>query len=166
MSNIQYAFISRALVPDRGTLQASIDGLGFDLTLHPEYTPFEDSGFLPFVLQGEDGPGFEITYQDARDLTGDDEAMRVIASDLDYCISMVWHGSMRDLACVMIVSYALAKDFGAVVSYEGNPSELPTALLLGVHEALREAKFEREQASSKQPAPSELARQKPWWKIW
>lgn len=166
MSNIQYAFIHRSKVPDRATLQASIDALGFDLRLHPEYTPFKDAGFLPFVLEGEEGPGFEIGYQESRELLTDDPKLRALAADRDYCIDMIWHGSMRDLACAMIVSYALAKDFGAVVSYEGEPPEPEDRLLAGANEALIEARRERVNPASAHSSPVALTGTKPWWKFW
>jgi hypothetical protein len=129
MSNSQFAFINRSAVPDRAALQASIDALGFDLKLHPEFTPFDDSGFLPCTLSGEEGPGFEIFYEDSAEIVGEDDDFKLIADGRDHCISMVWRGSMKDLACVMIVSCALTKDFGAVVSYEGeSPESLPKML--------------------------------------
>lgn len=65
MSNAQFAFVERARVPSRAALQASISALGFELQLDPGFLPFENSGFLPFVLNGGDGPGFEIDYLDA-----------------------------------------------------------------------------------------------------
>lgn len=125
MSNTQYAFLDRARVPDRAALQASIDALGFDLKLSPDFKPFTDSGFLPFVLAGEQGPGFEIYYQSSAEAAEDDEDFLALADGRDYCIMMVWRGSMKDLACAMIVSCALTRDFGAIVSYEGDdPSPL------------------------------------------
>ena len=129
MSNTQYAFLKRSSVPDRAALQASVGALGFDLTLHPDFTPFEDSGFLPFVLCGEEGPGFEIEYLEAEEVIDGDEDFASLADGRDYCITMVWRSSMKDLACVMIVSCALAKDFDAVISYEGEePDPLPKML--------------------------------------
>jgi hypothetical protein len=129
MSNSQFAFLNRSAVPDRASLQASIDALGFELKLHPGFTPFEDSGFLPCTLKGEEGPGFEIFYEESAEIVGEDDDFKLIADGRDYCISMVWRGSMKDLACVMIVSCALVKDFGAVVSYEGEaPEPLPKLL--------------------------------------
>jgi len=166
MSNIQYAFIDRERVPDRVALQASIDDLGFDLILHPEYTPFKDYGFLPFVLNGEQGPGIDIEYQEAGELLDEHGTLRDVVANRDYCISMAWHGSMRDLACAMIVSYALAKEFGAVVSYEGKVPEPLEALLSGVNEALEEAKRERDQPSSRMPDSYVQSGRKPWWKPW
>lgn len=163
MSNIQYAFIERGRVPSRSQLQASIDALGFDLKLHPEYTPFEDSGFLPFTLSGESGPGFEIHYELASELISDDEALKKIAIGRDFCISMSWHGSMKDLACVMIVSCALNKDFGAVVSYEGEPPEPLDRMLAVVPEVLADAKA---QEARDIKLSAQVRAQKPWWKLW
>ena len=109
MSNTQYAFLQKNHVPNRQALQAAIDALGFDLQLDPEFTPFEDEGFSPCVLFGEqdEDVGFEIFYQPAADIVEDDEDFQRIAGERDYCISM-------------IVSAALAKDFAAVVLLEGD----------------------------------------------
>jgi len=78
MSNMQFAFIERSLVPDRAALQASVDALGFDLKLDPEYTRFDDSGFLPFILNGEEGFGFEIYYEEASEIIGEDQRPRTV----------------------------------------------------------------------------------------
>ena len=163
MSNIQYAFISRSRVPNRSELQASIDALGFDLKLHIEYTPFEDSGFLPFTLNGKEGPGFEIQYESASEIIGEDQSLREIAAGRDYCISMAWHGSMKDLACVLIVSCALMKDFESVVSYEGNPPEPLENLLSEIPEVLLDAQAQEDRATNR---PIHIQKKRPWWKIW
>lgn len=162
MSNIQYAFVRRDYVPTLLELQASIDALGFDLKLHPEYSPFKDSGFLPFVLNGEEGPGFEIQYVTAAELIDGDEAMKTIAAGRDYCISMAWRGSMKDLACVLIVSCALMKDFDCIVSYEGEPPEPYENLLATVREVLEETTSEGVYHSN-HPIIQE---RRPWWKFW
>lgn len=163
VSNIQYAFIDRARVPGRSELQASIDALGFDLRLPDEFTPFEDGGFLPFSLNGEEGAGFEIGYDAASELIADDPAMKEIAAGRDFCISMAWHGNMKDLACVMIVSCALIKDFGAVVSYEGEPPESLESLLAAVPEVLADAQV---QEARDDRLMVERPVRKPWWKFW
>jgi len=163
VSNIQYAFIDRSRVPNRPELQASIDALGFDLQLSPEYTPFEDSGFLPFTLNGEEGPGFEIQYAVATELIGDDQALKAIATGRDCCISMAWHGSMKDLACVMIVSCALMKNFDAVVSYEGEAPEPLEKLLAEVPGILADARAQEARATN---PSNQIKAKKPWWKIW
>ena len=166
MSNTQFAFIERARVPDRAALQASVDALGFGLKVHPAYTPFEDSGFLPFVLNGEDGFGFEISYQDASEIIGDDQRLRDLAAGRNHCISMVWHSSMKDLACVMIVSCALTKDFGAVVSYEGDPPEPLEKMLASTQEILTSGADEKPPTAKLAPSENKPLRQRPWWKFW
>ena len=162
MSNIQYAFLQRHRVPDRPALQASIDALGFDLQLHAEYAPFTDHGFLPFVLDGEDGPGFEIQFTTADAVTQQDPALKAIAAGRDHCISMAWHGSMKDLACVLIVSCALIQDFDAVVSYEGEAPEPLENLLATAREVLAEEQAREEDPPGKPILPV----RKPWWKLW
>lgn len=162
MSNIQYAFLERSRIPGRPALQASIDALGFDLQLHADYAPFKDEGFLPFVLEGEEGPGFEIQFTTADTVLLDDPGLKAITAGRDHCISMAWHGSMKDLACVLIVSCALIRDFGAIVSYEGEAPEPLENLLAAVREVLAE-----ERAKEKEPPGKPiLSVRKPWWKFW
>ncbi len=62
MSYTQIAFLNRGNVPNREALQASISRLGFNLELHPEFTPFEDSGFSPCILDGTPDVGFEVFW--------------------------------------------------------------------------------------------------------
>ena len=121
---------------------AQTDSKTIDLKVHPDFTPFSDSGFSPFVLNGEVGPGFEIFYQPTDDVVGGDKAFRALAEGRDHCISMSWRGSMKDLACVMIVSCALTKDFGAIVSYEGDDPEPLDDMLEGTREIIRESEDE------------------------
>jgi hypothetical protein len=129
MSCTQLAFIIKSRIPDRASLQSSIDSLGFDLELHPELNLLEDTGFVPCVLYGEPNVGFEVFACAAEEITGDEEEFQAIAGDNDWCISLRWHNSMKDCACAMIVCCALAKDFDAVISYEGDPSEPLNRLL-------------------------------------
>jgi hypothetical protein len=136
MSNTQYAFLRKEKVPSRTALQASIDTLGFDLKLHPDLDLMSDSGFSPCVLNGVPDIGFELMGGATQEiLEGADE----IAGDNDYCIGMIWHSSMQDCASAMIVSCALAKDFGAVISYEGEPAEPLEKLLDAARSILEEA---------------------------
>ena len=139
MSNTQFAFLKQSQLPDREALQTSIDFLGFDLQLDPELNLLEDSGFSPCVLHGSPDVGFELFTQPTSELIDGDEALEFIAGDNDLCIALVWRGSMKDLACVMIVSCALAKDFGAVISYEGEPPEPLEKMLADTPEIIRDA---------------------------
>jgi hypothetical protein len=161
MSNTQYAFLMRSKVPDREALQISIDALGFDLKLDPDFTPFTDSGFSPCVLNGVSNVGFEISYENAADF----EEIKEIVGVNDFCISMTWHGSMKDCACALVVGSALAKDFGAVISYEGNPPDS----LESLESLLSEAEQAIQNGMSEPADPPEKTAQvprKPWWKAW
>ena len=115
MANEQYAFLEQSKVPSREEWQEVINSCGFDFQLDPDLKPFEDSGFLPCKLMGRDA-GFEIYYDGSPETL---EHIRDIAPGKNFCISFRWGGSMVECASVMIASYALAKHFDAVVSYEG-----------------------------------------------
>ncbi len=129
MSNTQFAFLEKENVPTGEAWQRAIDDLQFSvrLTIDPELAPFEDEGFSPCKWGDTDHDvGFEIYYEPAEDVYEDDEEFKAVAGEgNDYCISMSWGGSMLDCAAVMIASCALAKSFGAVISYEGDgPSQI------------------------------------------
>ncbi|HET9396390.1 MAG TPA: hypothetical protein VFO36_10065 [Nitrospiraceae bacterium] len=166
MSNTQIAFLDRANVPGRDALQASIDRLGFNLKLHPEFMPFDDSGFLPFVLDGTPDVGFEVFYAPASEVTEGDEDLAAIAAGREFSISMVWRGSMKDCACAMIVSCALTRDFAAVVTYEGNPPEPFESLLENTKEVLAEAAKEKPRVQAQQVSEGTPPPKKPWWRLW
>lgn len=124
MANEQYAFLQKSAVPTRDQWQAAIDACGFDFQLAAELEPFEDSGFLPCTLYGSDA-GFEIYYDGSPELLNE---FSDLAQGCDFCISFRWGGSMAQCASVMIASYALAKTFGAIVSYEGEEPSDPETL--------------------------------------
>lgn len=142
MSNTQFAFMKKSAVPAVAALQQSIDTLGFDLKLDTALDFFEDEGFSPCVFNGEPDIGFELSSAPAADFLDDDEDFKQIAGENDWCISMSWRGSMKDCASVMIVSSALAKDFGAVISYEGDPAEEVAEMLEGTRKIVEELQSE------------------------
>lgn len=146
MSNTQLAFLDKDLVPRRDLLQKTIDELGFDLQLDPEFTPFDDEGFSPCVLQGESDVGFEIYYEPSEDIVADDEELKAIANGKNLCISMCWGGSLKDYACVMIVSSALAKEFGAIISYQGDEPEPLEKIISDTHDIIKEAELEEKRS--------------------
>jgi hypothetical protein len=127
MSNTQFAFLKKENVPGKESWQKAIDEFKFEIRLgiDPELEPFEDEGFSPCAWgETEDDVGFEIFYEPAEDVYEDDDEFKKIAGvGNDYCISMSWGGSMKDCAAVMIASCALAKSFGAVITYEGEDPE-------------------------------------------
>lgn len=117
MANDQYAFLQRADVPSLQAWQEAIDQSGFDFQLDPTLKPFEDSGFLPCTLGGQEA-GFEIYYDGSAELLEQFDGLR---EGRDFCIQFRWGGSLAECASAMVASYALAKYFGAIVSYEGEP---------------------------------------------
>jgi len=139
MSNTQFAFISRAKVPSQAALQASIDALGFNLKVDPELRLLTDSGFSPCVLNGISDVGFELLSGPTSDLFVEAPHFAGLSQGLDFCIQMIWHGSFKDCAAAMIVACALATDFGALVSYEGNPPDSAQDILKEIPAALKEA---------------------------
>lgn len=136
MSNTQFAFIDRARIPNYAALQASVEALGFDLKLNEHLNLLENTGFIPCELCGHGNVGFEIYTEPVTVVAEDDDFLLELANGLDACISMVWGGSLKDCAAVMIVSCALAKDFGAIISYEGDEPESLQQLMDGARQAL------------------------------
>lgn len=166
MSNTQIAFLNRGDVPHREELQTSIDRLGFNLTLHPEFRPFQDSGFSPCVLDGTPDVGFEVTYAPTVEVADGDPNLTAIAAGKDFSISMVWRGSMKDCASAMIVSCAMAKDFGAVVTYEGEPPDTFDVLLENTKSIVADAVKEKPRGQPQQASTARASPEKPWWRLW
>lgn len=136
MANEQYAFLSSANVPDRESWQTAIDQCGFDFQLDAELIPTENVGFVPCRLAGEDA-GVEMYFDNSSEFL---EAFGELAKNCDCCISFRWGGSMRECASAMIASFVLAKDFGAIVSYEGeDPYEDISAFLSDTKAIIQDA---------------------------
>jgi hypothetical protein len=132
----QYAFIERARMPSRAAWQSAITECGFDLELHAEMRPMKDSGFCPCTLLGELS-GVEIYY------TGDPEFLKAFSSirgGRDFCVAFRWSSRDDEAACAMILSYALARYFGAVVSFEGEEPFTLEELLREAERALKSFK--------------------------
>ena len=140
MSQTQFVFLNEVDVPNREKLQAALDALNFDLQLDPEFTPFEDEGFSPCILNGEENIGFEIYYEPAADLLedDDDEEFHKIVGAKDYAISLCWGGSFKDCMATLMVSIALSKEFGATVSYQGETVESIEGMLAGIEDCAKE----------------------------
>jgi hypothetical protein len=116
MSLQQTAYVARSNVPDRAALQAAVDALGFDCKIDTFYVPFQCSGFLPCVLAGSES-GFEIYFEAATDVLSDFPNLTGTVGSRNVAITFRWGGDMSECACVLIVSAALAKTFGAIVHY-------------------------------------------------
>ncbi len=117
MSLQQTAFVERAAVPQRIALQAAVDSLGFDCKLDESYTPFKSEGFLPCVIEGRDS-GFEIYFEPAADVLQNFPDLAATVGRRDTAITFRLGGDMAECACVLIVSAALAENFGAIVHYQ------------------------------------------------
>lgn len=115
MANEQYAFLKTSNVPTRDGLQQAIGRAGFDLKLDADYHPRTNVGFVPCALNGKD-TGVEMYFDDSKELL---DSFRKIAGDRECCISFRWGGDIWECACALVVSYALAASFDAIVSYEG-----------------------------------------------
>jgi hypothetical protein len=117
MALLQTAYIARGSVPERESLQAAVDSLGFDCKIDSSYTPFKSTGFLPCVLNGKES-GFEIYFEPS---TESMEAFPHLSEQVgrrDVAITFRWGGDMMECACILIVSAALAKKFGAIIHYQ------------------------------------------------
>lgn len=132
MSLEQHAFLRRCSVPSREAWQTAILRLGFDMQLGPNLNPFEDSGFLPCKLAGNDS-GFEIYYDPAAEVSIAYPGLKDKIAGRDYSISFRWGGDMIECACVLIASAALAKSFDAAVYCPGDN------LFYGPEDLVREA---------------------------
>jgi len=132
------AYLRRHDVPTRDRWQAAIDECGFELRLHEGLQPLESSGFVPCELDGTDS-GFEIRFERSPEPLAD----HPVHSDMgDCCVAFSWSSSIDESACALIASYALAKAFGAVVSYEGGAPWSLERLLVETRECLAEARSE------------------------
>jgi hypothetical protein len=117
LSLLQTAYIVRKNVPDRQALQAAVDSTGFDCKLDESYIPFESSGFLPCSINGKKS-GFEISFEPASEPLAVFPQLGERVGGRDVAITFRWGGDMAECTCVLIVSLALAKDFGAIVHYQ------------------------------------------------
>jgi hypothetical protein len=61
--------------------------------------------------------GFEIYFSSAADVLATYPHLSNAIGSRDVAITFVFGGHMEELACALIVSAALAKNFGAVVHY-------------------------------------------------
>ena len=118
MANEQYAFLRRSELPTTAALQSAINNDPFfALTIDPETALSTNAGFVPCVICGVES-GVEIDFDDSLEMI---EQFGDLASDRDCCLVFRWGGDMAECACAMVLSYALAKYYNAIVSYEGEP---------------------------------------------
>ena len=160
---IQTAFLEKSRVPDRAKIEEAIRALEFDLSIDESYQPFVSSGFLPCMLKGK-ASGFEIYFESADETSNKFPHLKERVGSRDCAIIFRWGGDMGECACVLIVSAALAKGFGAVVHYEDDDLLYsPEQLVEEANAALQAAESK---PSRKQRDPSPARKKKPWWKLW
>lgn len=137
MSLEQFALIKKDDVPSREIWQKYIDALGFDFQLDPELKPFEDSGYLPCILNGNES-GFEIYYEAAAEIIGQFAELKSRIGDRDFSISFRWGGDMAELASVVIASAALVHCANAFVLFEDGTVYELDGLIKDARNALEE----------------------------
>ncbi len=144
MSNTQYVFIEDSRIPSAANLQRSIDGLKLpsELRLDPTLDLRTDSGFSPCTINGAEDVGFELFVSPSAEILANLPSLKGFVGAREICIQMVWRGSYADCACAAAAGYALAKDFEAVVSYEGQSPDSVDAMREATLEALRYAEGE------------------------
>ena len=133
MSNTQFVFINQTDIPAREQLQGTIDQLGYDLKLDPELSLKDDEGFSPCILNGESKVGFELDCQPTSNVVAGNKDFEKMAGGKDTCITMTW-------GRVLIVSYALMKEYNAITTYEGEELDTLESLHTDIHAALNEEK--------------------------
>ncbi len=82
------------------------------------------------------------TYRPSDEILAELPSLKGFVGARGICIQMVWRGSYADCACAVAAGYALAKDFAAVVSYEGQSPDSVDAMREATLEALRYAEGE------------------------
>jgi len=164
MSLLQTAFLERSRVPDRATLEQAVRTLGFDLSIDEYYRPFDCSGFLPCMLNGKKS-GFEIYFGAPEQEFQQFPHLRQQVESRDCTITFRWGGDMRECACVLIVSAALATTFDAIVHYQDDDLVYTSGQL--VEQAKEAIKYaDEEEATSSRDTGSPPPPGKPWWKFW
>lgn len=119
MSLQQTAFLKKSVVPDKAKLERATRALGFELQIDEFYRPFQCSGFVPSELEGKKS-GFEIYFEPSEEAIQSFPHLREEVGDRDCAITFRWGGEMAECACVLVVSAALARSFGAVVYYQND----------------------------------------------
>jgi hypothetical protein len=166
MSLLQTAFLERSRVPDQATLEQAVRTLGFDLGIDEYYQPFNCSGFLPCILDGKKS-GFEIYFGAAEEEFQQFPHLKRQVASRDCAITFRWGGDMRECACVMIVSAALATTFDAIVHYQDDDLVYTSGQLVEqAKESVKCADEEEATSSRDADSPSPPQPGKPWWKFW
>ncbi|MGY4303119.1 hypothetical protein ACVIJ6_000362 [Bradyrhizobium sp. USDA 4369] len=109
MARVLTAYLKRAEVPARASLQQAIDRFSFTLTLDETYAPLQSASYLPCTLDGEDA-GFGLRFTEVTPPRHDER---------DVAMTLSWGGDPREEAVALAICAALAAKFGALVLRDG-----------------------------------------------
>jgi hypothetical protein len=123
------AILERAKVPAREALQEALQGLKFKLSVDEAYEPFGAAGYLPCTLNGEDG-GLDLRFEPAEAYLSEHPELKAEAGMRDILIGLRSGGDPREDVCALMLSAALAHDFGAIVVVSKKGTVIPVEQLL------------------------------------
>jgi hypothetical protein len=109
-------FLEKSRLPERDSLQKTVDSLGIPLQLNSTLNLNTDRGFSPSTIKGVSS-GFEIGSQPAQDMIPIYPVLNGIVGRRDLAISFRWGRRMSECACVLGASAALVKLRDAVAYY-------------------------------------------------
>jgi hypothetical protein len=107
MSMELYLFLNRADLPSPEVWQQRITQSGFRLQLDTDFDPVTFTGFLPCMLEGQQ-LGFEYYFVAKDSIAPSDTYLAPVAQPFDSIITLVWGGSLREMAAVMMAAGALS----------------------------------------------------------
>ena len=116
MSLEMLVFLEKSRIPDRDSLQSTVESLGVPLQLDSTLNLNTDRGFSPSTIKGVPS-GFEIGSQLAQELVPIYPTLKGIVGRRDWAISFRWGSNMSECACVLGASAALVKLCDAVAYY-------------------------------------------------
>jgi len=115
MSMTMCAFLKKSQIPSKDEWQKSIDGLKYDLQLHPDFKVLTDTGFIPCKLNKIDS-GFEIGYPEVKEYLND-KNLKDILEDRDFCITFTFSSSTSELVCILIACLSLIDIFDSIIYF-------------------------------------------------
>lgn len=128
MSLELHAFLRSSNMPTRDGWQEQIGELGFSIELDREMDIGNDRGFSPCSVNGQVS-GFEIYFEDAKDVVKLCPEIADSLGDRDRCISFRWGGDLVECGCALVASAALASAYDAVVYSPDEQAAVPAEKL-------------------------------------
>jgi len=116
MSLEMHVFFEKSRIPDRASLQETINSLKLPFAFDPELNLLTDSGFSPSKIRDIDS-GFEICSEAAPDIMRAYPQLTTALAGRDWCVTFRWGGDLNESACVLSATAALVKLCDAVAFY-------------------------------------------------